>query len=217
MKTVKLRTLAAAFLLATAGAALADSETVSYTIATTEAGGANNGSFDLNGFDTSLGVLTGVTVAYDLSTTSEATVFTADGGTYSNATSSYSLTLTGTGVDVVINTSAGPAAGTAPMGASVAATNTETTNSSIVIPVSDFSAYETPQVSFSLASSPFTSGGSPRSGPGFIALGGDGSYGGPVSVTYNFTAVPEPSSWSMMSVALAGLAFAAYRTRRLQV
>ena len=214
MNKMKRQALIAIALLATTGAALADSETYTFTIPNTEAGGINNSSFNLTGFDPGMGTLTGVTLGYDLTTSSMPTIFAPSGGTYTGAHSTYTLTVAGPGLDEQIVTSSGPEDGTAGPGFTDAPATTETTSGSVAVAAAQFSSYESGPVTFTLNSTALTSGGSP--GPGTLGIGGDGYYSGPISVTYAFTATPEPRSWAMLGLSLGLLGIWNFRIRRLR-
>jgi hypothetical protein len=214
MKTVKMQmaaVMAAAMILT--GRAFADSQMDTYTISNTEGGGNNNTSFVLDEFDPSQGTLNSVTLDFDLTSSATPVVFSFSPGTYTGATTTYDLSLTGPDISEAVTNSAGPYAGTAALGQNDAGTVTNTTNDVVDVLPADFADYETPGETFQISSTPFTSGGSP--GTGGVAFGGDGYYNGSVSVTFDYTAAPEPSLPVLFSLGLGMVALWNFRMRRL--
>jgi hypothetical protein len=226
--------LLAAALTAAPGYALAATHTVTetYTIATTATPFTID--FTLPGFDTSLGALTGVEMM--LSTTTAALVnvfnFNLASETFSNATVSVPVTVTGPGSTHVTATDvAGPAAGSVAAGGfyfvpalgsyTLVAGETTVTgltgsaNDSAAVASSDFWRYEGATIDLSYSAAALD-GSYAGTAPTLVAFSGSAQTGGTFQLvyTYDLQPVPEAPTWAMIGLGFAALGYAGFRTRK---
>ncbi|HEY1923358.1 MAG TPA: choice-of-anchor E domain-containing protein [Tepidisphaeraceae bacterium] len=211
--------VAGAGLIGFALSASAQASIVSYSHTTTSQAVPLSDSFLLQGFDPSLGTLTGVTLTLDTSSTAEVDVLNISDivpspgpGTplpFSDATVSIPVTATGPGSTTVSDTlMAGPVTGTATvfypavnMYPGLPATDSNTDN---VLPV-DFASYIGVGmiVPVSVSASAGTYAGS---GSSDVLFGGSAVAGAVTTVTYTYDSVPEPASLGLIAMALPMLA-----------
>jgi hypothetical protein len=218
--------LAGTSLVAASTSAFATPETFSSAINT------NGTPFSLNTFDTSLGILTGVTLDFTANASLQIRVlnFAFAGAPFITAFTGTTATVTGAGgpFSTVLMTEVDN--GTLPnFGADFSQflaaenflpTSNVSNSSSVSIASADFAQFEsagagTIQYSYDNAPLDFTSGGSPGADPEFF--GGSGSItGGTLAVTYNYVAaaVPEPATWAMFLIGFSGAGFMMRGSRR---
>jgi hypothetical protein len=153
--------------------------------------------------------LTGVVISItdSLSSTIKIQNISSSTQTFANATASFNL-----GVSDGTNTVTGSVTSTIASGTANPGTNTYTptvangTAASGLL-TNNLSFYNTgPSVVLSATSSGGSFSGSETSGSGDLFFGGSGSVSGTVSLTYYYTAVPEPASFVLLGVGgVAGL------------
>jgi PEP-CTERM motif len=216
MNTLKTLALTAAIFGAMAVPANAGTKTLMETATIPTAPTPFTYDFTLPAFDTALGTLTGVDLDITSTTTASVQVYNFAGAsqTFSNATASIPLTVTGpAGLFVTATYSAGPFSGTAAPGLTTVPGTTGTASNSTSVPSTDFSHYEgsSPIALSYSADAPFGDYGG-RGVPG-VFFGGSAETGGTFTVVYSYTAVPEPATFAMMGLGFFGLGLAAFRSK----
>lgn len=204
-----------AVLIGFAWSASAQANTISYSHTTTSQAVPLSDSFSLNGFDPSLGILTGVTLELDTSATAEVDILNFSGSpeSFSNATATIPVTATGPGPTLVTNNlMAGPISGTASIlypGTNQYPGNPANDNNSTSVAPADFGPYigVGPIVLVDVSANT----GSYQGTGNNLFYGGSAVAGAVTTVTYTYTVVPEPAS---MGLILAGLPLLAARRRR---
>ena len=198
----------------------ASAATVSFSHTSATAAAPFTDVFTLQKFDTTLGTLTGILINFATSTTAEVDVFNSTGvsQTFTNATATIPLTLTGPATSVTVSPSAGPVNGTANPGfnaftgitSSPAPSNTN-------VPSGSFSLYSGPGFStnsFSVAAGAGTFSGNAVPG---VFFGGSATAGAVSSITYTYSAptgTPEPATMGLLGSALIGLGLLKFRSKK---
>lgn len=214
-----------AALIGLAWNASAQASVISYSHITPSQSVPLTDNFLLQGFDPSLGTLTGVTLTLDTSATAEVDVLNISDiepspgpGTplpFTDATASIPVTATGPGPTSVTDTlTAGPVNGTAtlfyPAVNQYPGLPALDSNSTIVAPA-DFAPYIGVGliVPVTASSTSGTYGGSTNSA--YVLFGGSAVAEATTTVTYTYNEVPEPASLGLI---IAGLPLLAARRRR---
>jgi hypothetical protein len=199
-------------LMGFAWAAPARAAMISYSHTTPSQSVPLTDTFLLNGFDPSLGTLTGVTLELDTNATAEVDVvnLSPDPGAFTNATASIPVTITGPASTSVTDTlMAGPISGTT--------TNNPGVTPCPGLPALDSNSTSVPSIDWSLyigvgpivpvtaSSTTGTYSGSTAS-PN-VLFGGSAVAGAVTTVTYTYTpTVPEPASIGLIALAFPLLA-----------
>jgi PEP-CTERM motif-containing protein len=180
-----------------------------------------NGDFTVTGFNTSLGTLTGIALDFNVAASANVSVINlgSTSGNFTNASASFSYSLTGPGGSALLTAvpvSATVASGIANAGPGVI-TNfpANTVNSPVDLTLSSgFSSYETAGPEFTLSAPSGTYGGT--TGDSNVLFSGNASATptGTISYTYTVNAVPEPSSWAMGFLCMGVFAVLRFRARR---
>ena len=227
-------------LIVSSGAAFAG--TISYDQIVSPQSTSFNVDVALQKFDPTLGTLTGVTISFTADIIANIVVSNSllTQQSFSNATASVPVTVTGPGSSTASGTAvAGPASGT--VGPAVQYTipvvppfnvtvPTQTTVSGLTAQTSgshdvssaDFALYEGSGGSLVHLTFSGNSGTFAGSGVNGVSFGGSATAGGDVKITYTYTAspppaVPEPSTFALLGLGSLGLAVGAYRRRSVAV
>jgi hypothetical protein len=171
-------------------------------------------SLSLNKFDTSLGVLTDITIDLYSEDTAESEILNCTPGNlpYSAATTTIPVVITALGgLTTTLSATAGPFSGVAPARSVTVDGGPSPINvsSSVDVALGDFAAYEgLGSQTFDLSvliGEPFIEGSGAN-----LAFAGLGSSYGSVEVVYGYTSVPEPGNgWAgLVAAGLCGIAVA---------
>jgi hypothetical protein len=216
LKTTKFL-LAIAWMIGVSGVAHADTvETFSHTTPTQSVPFMD--TFLLDGFNTSLGTLDGITITLDATGTAEVDVFNAVGSpeSFTGAKATLPISLTGpAGVTTAVVLSAGPLSGIAAVGFNTFPGLPDSVTSSVSVLPADFVSYE----GLGLIVSVIINAGNGTSGLGTytgssvpgVFFGGSSTAGAVTTVSYAYdpstTTIPEPATMSLLGGALLGISF----------
>ena len=178
--------------------------------------------FQLQLFDTNLGVLDGVTVTLSSTVTGQVNVFNSTGSpqSFSNAYSSVPVTVTGpAGTTTSVSADASVAAGTVAAGMNGFAGVPGTDTNSVSVLASDFGSFEGAGVtygSFTTASSRGIYGGTAIPG---VFFSGSAAADGTVTITYDYTpggaaVVPAPDTIALFASGMAMVGVIARRNSK---
>jgi PEP-CTERM motif len=173
--------------------------------------------FTFNGFNTSLGTLTSITLTLMIDETPVEEIINIDSAShnYSNATASFPITAEimapgSTTTMVTLTATAGPFTGTAAPGTTDNPGSADTGSQSTNVAMSDWIFYEgsTVVVTGLLTAQNGSYGGSETDGQGKLFFGGDLSGSSTATLVYNYTpdSVPEPLTLSLFGAGLVGAA-----------
>jgi hypothetical protein len=182
-----------------------------------------NDTFTFNTFNSSLGILGGVTLTLSTSITAEVDIFNSSGGNlaFTQAEASIPVTLTGPGPTIVNETAtAGPFSGTATPGFNAFPGLTANASNTVAVPQADWGLYENPPSGLTgTLTATSASGSYSGSGSSDLFFGGSATAGGTITLTYLYQAagsIPEPGTTTFLAAGVLGSLGMVIRRRKKQ-